>query len=225
MRSCSVHHAAACLAAFFCLPVCLFDCLCPSQRASCVLLAWWRAGRRSSSGSSGTIMAVSQLTNETALVAGAAKGAVLVTARAGLLRVWVPCVGPLSAYVARFPLSPWLLRLSCCTSARHSRCAVCVLPGDRLHCPQVLGLCLFQRHSRCRLDPLYSQSLCACCCGPFGGSASGVFSAPWQPNCRLAARRDVHAPCLVQGGVLARVVRVQGMLQRLSAGPSTRCAV
>jgi hypothetical protein len=35
---------------FACLPACLIDCMCPSQRASCVLLAWWRAGRRSSNG-------------------------------------------------------------------------------------------------------------------------------------------------------------------------------
>lgn len=39
-----------CLLLFACLPACLVDCLCPSQRASCVLLAWWCAGRRSSNG-------------------------------------------------------------------------------------------------------------------------------------------------------------------------------
>lgn len=85
------------------------------------------------------------------------QGSVLATARAGLLRVWVPCRGPLSAYVARSPLSPWLLRLSCCTSARHSCCAVCVWPGDWLDSPPGSIWACFSVTVAAVWTPLYSH--------------------------------------------------------------------
>lgn len=129
---------------------------------------------------------MSRPTNETAPVGGASKDAVNQSQLVQDLRgVWVPCVGPLSAYVAGSPLSPWRPCLSCCTSARHSSCAVCVYLAARqaslasrgTGTVYVAGLCVFSASQSLLFGPPYTDRLSVCVLPtPFcGGSTPCVF--------------------------------------------------